>query len=64
MPFGIFNATKTFMHVMNDVFMSFLDYFVIVYLENILIFSGTWGEHVRNVKKILDTLQRENLYVK
>ena len=64
MPFGICNAPATFMHVMNDVFMSFLDYFVIVYLENILIFSGTWVEHVRNVKKILVTLQRENLYVK
>ena len=64
MPFGIFNATKTFMHVMNDVFMSFIDYFVIVYLENIVIFSGTWVEDVRNVKQILVTLQRENLYVK
>jgi hypothetical protein len=54
----------TFMHVMNDVFMTFLDDFVIVYLENIFIFSGTWDEHVRHVKKVLDTLQREKLYVK
>jgi hypothetical protein len=51
------------MCVMNDVFMPFLDDFVIVYLDNILIFSGTWDEHVRHVKQVLDTLQREKLYV-
>jgi hypothetical protein len=52
------------MCVMNDVFIPFLDDFVIVYLNDILIFSRTWDEHVRHVKKVLDTLQRENLYVK
>jgi hypothetical protein len=52
------------MRVMNDVFMPFLDDFVIVYLDDILVFSGTWDEHVRHVKQVLDTLQRENLYVK
>jgi hypothetical protein len=36
----------------------------VTYLVNILIFSGTWDEHVRHVKKVLDTLQREKLYVK
>jgi hypothetical protein len=52
------------MCVMNDVFRPFLDDFVIVYLDDILVFSGTWDEHVRHVKKVLDTFQRENLYVK
>jgi hypothetical protein len=64
MPFGLCNAPTTFMRVMNDVFRPFLDDFVIVYLDDILIFSGTWDEHVRHVKHILDTLQREKLYVK
>jgi hypothetical protein len=41
MSFGICNAPTTFMHVMNDVFRPFLDYFVIVYLDEILTFSGT-----------------------
>ena len=64
MSFGLCNAPITFMCVMNDVSKPFLDDFVIAYLDDILIFSGTWDEHVRHVKKVLDTLQRENLYVK
>ena len=64
MLFGLCNAMKTFMRVMNDVFMPFLDDFVIVYIYNILLFSGTWDEHVKHVKQVLDTLQREKLYVK
>jgi hypothetical protein len=64
MPFGICNASTTFMRVMNDVFKTFLYEFVIVYLDDILIFSRTWDEHVRHVKQVLDTLQRKNMYVK
>jgi hypothetical protein len=56
--FGLCNALKIVMCVMNDVFSPFLDDFVIVYLDDILIFSSTWDEHVRHVKKVLDTLQR------
>jgi hypothetical protein len=64
MSFGLCNAPTTFMRVTNDVFRPFLDDFVILYLDDILIFSGTWDEHVRHIKKVLDTLQREKLYVK
>jgi hypothetical protein len=49
---------------MNDVFMPFLDDFVILYLDEILVFSGTWDEHVMHVNEVLDTLQREKLYAK
>ena len=61
MSFGICNAPTTFMCVMNDVFRSFLDDFLIVYLDDILIFSATWDEHVMHLKKVLDTLQMETL---
>jgi hypothetical protein len=64
MSFGLYNALTNFMRVMNDVFIPFLDEFVIVYLDEILFFSRTWDEHVRHVNKVLDTLQREKLYVK
>ena len=64
MSFGLCNALATFVRVINDVFKPFIDDFVIVYLDDILVFSGTWDEHVRHVKKVLDTFQREKLYVK
>ena len=64
MSFGLCNAPTTFMSVTNDVFRRFLDDFLILYLDDILIFSGAWDEHVKHVKKVLDTLQREMLYVK
>jgi hypothetical protein len=52
------------MFVMNEVFRPFINEFFIVYLDDILLFSGTWDEHVRHVKQVLDTLQRKTLYVK
>ena len=63
-PLRICNAPTTFMRVMNDVFRPFINDFFIVYLDDILIFSRTWEEHVKHVKQILDVLVREKLYLK
>lgn len=46
---------------MNDVFRPFIDDFLIVYLDDILVFSRTRDEHVKHVKHILDDFKRENL---
>ena len=48
---------------MNDVFRPFIDDFVIVYLDGILIYSHTWKDYVMHVKKELDVLKRENICV-
>ena len=64
MPFGLTNAPTTFMRVMNDVLRPFLNDFVIIYPDDILIFSKTWEEHLKHVKKTLDALKTEKLYVK
>ena len=64
MTFGLCNAPATFMWVMNDVFRPFIDDFVIVYLDDILVFRKTWGEHIVHLKKVLDVLRKEKLYVK
>jgi len=58
------NAPPTFMGVMNNVLRTFIDDFFIVYLDDILIFSKTWAEHLKHVKQTLDALKRENIYVK
>eukprot|EP00253_Pinus_taeda_P022396 PITA_22396 len=64
MLFGLTNVPATLMRVMNDVLRPFIDDFVIVYLDDILVFSKTWEDHVKHVKQTLDVLKRENLYVK
>lgn len=63
MPLRLCNAPMTFMSVMNDVFKTFIDDFVMVYLDDILIYIRTWKYHMTHIKKILDVQQREKLCV-
>lgn len=64
MPFGICNAPATLMRVMNNVLRSFLVEFLIVYLDDILIFNKSREEHVKHVRKVLDALKKEQLFMK
>jgi hypothetical protein len=64
MPFGLTNAPSTFQAVMNDVFRECLDDFVMVYIDDILIFSRTAEDHLRYVKLILARLRQHQLFAK
>jgi hypothetical protein len=62
MPFGLTNAPAVFQHFMNDIFHDLLDIYVIVYLDDILIFCKSKEEHVGHVKEVLKWLQQNHLY--
>jgi hypothetical protein len=57
MPFDLCNALATFMRLMNDIFRPFLDSSVIVYLDDILVYSCTWEEHMSHLMQALETLK-------
>ncbi|CAL2266312.1 unnamed protein product [Prunus armeniaca] len=61
MPFGLCNAPATFMRLMNEVLRPFIDDFVIVYLDDILIFSVTWKDHLHHIAQVLEVLRTNQL---
>ena len=64
MPFGLTNAPAVFQALVNDVLRDMLDIFVVVYLDDILIFSRTLHEHQQHVRLVLQRLLENRLFVK
>jgi hypothetical protein len=64
MSFGLTNAPAYFMYLMNKVFMEYLDKFVVVFIDDILIFSKTKEEHEKHLRMVLEKLRSNQLYVK
>ncbi|KAJ0507828.1 putative nucleotidyltransferase, Ribonuclease H [Helianthus annuus] len=64
MPFGLTNAPALFMDLMNRVSKPYLDKFVIVFIDDILIYSRTKAEHEQHLRTILELLKKEQLYAK
>jgi hypothetical protein len=62
MPFGLTNPPAPFMRLMDDVSRPFTNSFLVVYLDDILIFSRTWEEHMRHIQQVLSTMRQHNLY--
>eukprot|EP00253_Pinus_taeda_P012939 PITA_12939 len=53
MPLGLTNAPATFMRLMDDILWPFTNSFVVVYLDDILIFSQSWEEHLHHIRQVL-----------
>jgi transposase InsO family protein len=64
MPFGLTNAPATFQTLMNDIFRDLLDICVIVYLDDILIYSKNKDEHEHHLRQVLKRLKEHQLYAK
>ncbi|XP_045791768.1 uncharacterized protein LOC123886495 [Trifolium pratense] len=64
MPFGVTNAPGVFMEYMNRIFHSFLDKFVVVFIDDILVYSKSEEEHKEHLRIVLQVLKEKKLYAK
>jgi hypothetical protein len=62
MPFGLTNSPATFMRMMDNIQGPFTNTFVVVYLDDILIYNKTWAEHLQHIQQVLHTLRQHKLY--
>ncbi|MBW0579247.1 hypothetical protein O181_118962 [Austropuccinia psidii MF-1] len=64
MPFGLTNGPASFQNLVNDIFADFLDVFVVVYLDDMMVFSSSEEENVKHVASVLQRLSDNNLFAK
>ena len=64
MSFGLTNAPAAFMDLMNRVFRSYVDQFVVVFIDDILVYSKSIKDHVYHLRTVLQTLREHQLYTK
>ncbi|KAA3473169.1 gag-pol polyprotein [Gossypium australe] len=64
MPFGLTNASAIFMDLMNQIFRSYLDKFVVVFIDDILVYSRGEIEHAEHLRTVLHTLKDKKLFAK
>lgn len=63
MPFGLCNTPTMFMWLINDVLWPFIEDFILMYLDDIMIFLTSWEKHMEHVKKVLEVLKQHRLWL-
>src|ERR1700731_3970478 len=63
MPFGLTNVPAMFQHFMNNIFSDLLDTYIVVYLNNILIYSKDLKQHIEHIREVLRRLQKNGLFL-
>ena len=64
MPFGLTNAPTTFFTLMNKIFHPYLDRFVVIYLDDIVVYSNMLEEHKQHLREVFKVLRENELYIK
>ena len=64
MPFGLTNVSAMFMDLMNRLFWPYLDQYIVVFVDYILVYSNSYLEHEQHLRVVLQTLRENQLYVK
>jgi hypothetical protein len=64
MPFGLTNTPTTFQALINYVMRPFLCWFVLVFFNDILIYSSSWSEHLRHVQLVMEKMEEHSLFIK
>jgi hypothetical protein len=64
MPFSLTNASATFQSLMNELLQAYIRRFVLVFFDDILIYSSTWAEHLQHVKMVFQLMRAHRLFIK
>ena len=64
MPFGLTDALATFQSLMNDLFRPYLQKVILVFFDDILVYSKTWDEHLSHLRIVLTILSTNHLFAK